>query len=177
MALVYIRRKKEPIEIDNDRARKIKLLRFGDINGNGKADPSELVDLGDEWAGELGQIAAVEITKERPAVVQVDPEAERRAEEARLRAIPIEKRVDVIGFGFFKLSWWMRSGRQETQKNPPEHVMDYARRYALAYLKANPKEVSIPITVYEPLLEKHWGKKESLSEKMRVVHRDEENRG
>lgn len=175
MALIYIKRRKEPIEIDNDRARRIKAMRFGDLNGNGKLDEHELIDLGDEWAGELGQIAAVEIKKEAPPRPVYDPEAERRAEEAKLRAIPIDKRVDAIGFGFFKLTWWMRSGRSPEHKEPPAHVMDYARRYALDYLKKNPNEVGIPINVYEPLLEKHWGKKKSLADEKRIIHSEVEN--
>ena len=61
MALIFIKKRREPIEIEYTRAKKIKDLRFGDINGNGKGAPLETVNLGDEWAGELGQISAVEL--------------------------------------------------------------------------------------------------------------------
>lgn len=178
MALIYIKRKREPIEVSNDRARKIKQLRFGDPDGSGnnKAEPTEMIDLGDEWAGELGQIVSVEMTKERPvAVKQNNEEVERLEQEARLRALPIEKRVHAIGFGFFKLSWWMRSGQRE--KEPPEAVMSLAEKAALDYLKEHKDATQIASNVYEPILTKYWGKREptTLADKMRVIHKPEEN--
>lgn len=64
MALIEIKGRKEKIVIDNMRAVKIKVLRFGDIDGNGAVDPKDGIDLGD-WAGEIGMIRSVEIEKSK----------------------------------------------------------------------------------------------------------------
>lgn len=61
MALIKIRGRKEPITVDNARGRQIKTLRFGDAAGNGKADPHDDLDLGDEWAGMLGQVEWIQL--------------------------------------------------------------------------------------------------------------------
>ena len=63
MATIKIRGRREPITVDDTRARKIKVLRFGDVNGKGKADPHEDLDLGDEWAGTIGMVEWVELGK------------------------------------------------------------------------------------------------------------------
>lgn len=68
MALIKIRMRKELITVDNVRGKKVKLLRFGDVNGKGKADPQTELDLGDEWCGTVGMVEWVEIGKEaKPA--------------------------------------------------------------------------------------------------------------
>lgn len=157
MAFIYIRGRREPIEIENDRARKIKALRFGDINGENKADPSEMVDLGDDWAGELGKITAVEITKKPVERAKSDPEAEHKIEEARMLALPIETRLEQLGYGYFKLSWWMRSGQRE--KEPPEAVMAEAAKASKDWYKLHPSTAFPPNSAYEPILSKYWGAK------------------
>lgn len=63
MSLIKIRGRKELIEVDHERGRKIKTLRFGDANGSGKADPKDDLDLGDEWAGTVGMVEWVELGK------------------------------------------------------------------------------------------------------------------
>lgn len=55
--------RKELITVDDIRGRKIKTLRFGDFHGNGKGDPKDDLDLGDEWAGSLGMVEWVELGK------------------------------------------------------------------------------------------------------------------
>lgn len=176
MALIVIRRRKEPIEIENARAQRIK-ERWVGTDTVAKAEPDELLDLG-EWAGKYSQIESIEMTRPKRVEVVKDPLAEEKAEHARLLAMKIEDRVDAIGFGMFKITWWMRSGRQPAHKEPPKEVMDFAKRYALTYLKAHPTETSIPSNVYTELLVKHWGAREpSLADKMRVVHSDDENKG
>ena len=64
MAIIKIRGRKETITVDNMRGRKIKIARFGDIDGRGKMDPKTDLDLGDDWAGTIGQIEWVEIGKD-----------------------------------------------------------------------------------------------------------------
>lgn len=61
MALIHIRRRQEPITISDERARILKDRKFGnEIKHVQKAEPSESVDLG-EWAGEYGEIRAIDI--------------------------------------------------------------------------------------------------------------------
>lgn len=161
MALIFIKRRKEPIEISDERARKIKNLRFGDIDGIGKAEPTEMIDLGDEWAGELGQIIAVELTKKKSTTPVMNEFEKQVQDEQRLRELPPEKRIEVIGFGFFKLAWWMRSNKVE--ETPSEEIIALAREAALKYLAQYPFAVRIPSDIYEGILTKYWGKKQSTN--------------
>lgn len=172
---IYIRGRKEPVIIeDNDRARRIKRLRFGDpTTGEGKADPSELLDLGDEWAGEIGKISGVEIKKEEPKrEPPPDPRIEREKELKELLALSFEERAKRRLF-FFEMRWWKRSGMKE--KIPPEAVKSEALKMAVDWFKKNPNEAYLDISALEPLLVKYWGaetKQPTLAEKMRVVHRE-----
>lgn len=63
MALIKIRGRKDPIEIDREKGIKIKTLRFGDVNGRGKADSKDDLVIGDEWAGTVGLVEWVELGK------------------------------------------------------------------------------------------------------------------
>jgi hypothetical protein len=63
MARVKIRGRKDAIEIEDSRARQIKVLRFGRPDGTGKADPHDDLDLGDDWAGMLGQVDWIELDR------------------------------------------------------------------------------------------------------------------
>lgn len=63
MPIIKIRGRREPIEVDYDRANKIKTLRFGGINGLGKADPKDDLVIGEEWAGTIGLVEWVELGK------------------------------------------------------------------------------------------------------------------
>ena len=155
MAFIYIRKRREPIEVENERARKIKLLRFGNQDGEGKADPSDLIDLGDDWAGEIGQISSVEITKTRPQEVKVDPLKEQNEWRAAQLAMPVEVRAKNLTV--FKIAWFMRSGMK--QKEPPPTVMEFAERMALNWFKAHPNAPELGGDVLEELLTKHWGAK------------------
>lgn len=69
MAKIKIRGRKEAITIEDDRARQIKVLRFGNSDGIGKADPHDDLDLGDEWAGMLGQVDWIELDR-KPEVMK-----------------------------------------------------------------------------------------------------------
>lgn len=162
MALVHIKKRQDPIVISNERARKIKVMRFGTEANDYKdaLDPRELIDLGDLWAGEIGEIKGIELTPDsKPAPIMSAHDRKIEEVEAELAAMPIEQRVDAIGYGFFKLHWWMRSGRKEEESKPREEIMDMARKAGLDYLKSHPSEVSIPAKVYEPIFMQHWGEK------------------
>lgn len=63
MALISIKGRKDPIEVPNDIARKVKRRWLGVFEtGEGKAEKTDVLDLGD-WAGEYGQIKSVELDK------------------------------------------------------------------------------------------------------------------
>lgn len=170
MAFIKVKGRREPIEISNERARKIKALRFGDgISESSKSDPTEMIDLGDEWAGELGQIVAIELTRDRPVVQQqTDPQADEKRWRAEMLAMPIEERAKHLGS--FKMSWWFRS--RMVEKEPPAAVIEYAEKLALAWFKENPNAPELDARVLEPLLVKNWGERRGregssgLAEKM-----------
>lgn len=166
MALIYIRARREPIEIENERARKIKALRFGDINGENKADPSEMIDLGDAWAGELGRIVAVEMTKVEKSAPKYDPNKEMNEYIASQRKLPIKERAAQLAR--FKMSWWSRSGMKE--KEPPQAVLAEALKLSLDYYKEHPDAYEVPMSILEPVLVKYWGSKipETLAEKKKL---------
>lgn len=163
---IYIKRKKDPIEVTEDRARKIKLLRFGN-DGENKADPEELIDLGDEWAGKLGEITAVEIKKDVPKTKPIDPDAERREWMRQELAKPIEERAKELAL--FKIAWWMRSGMKE--KEVPKTVLEVAEQEALKWFTEHPNAPQLDTSVLEPILVKYWGTaKPKLGTQKRVVH-------
>lgn len=73
MALISIKGRKEPIEISNEIARKIKHRWCGDVNtGAGKADKTDILDLG-EWAGEYGAIRSIELDRGPAPAPKVKP--------------------------------------------------------------------------------------------------------
>ncbi len=64
MALIKIKGRKDALTIPDDVARKIKQRKFGDESrGVEKALSNDLVDLGDEWSGEYGQIVSIELER------------------------------------------------------------------------------------------------------------------
>lgn len=66
MAKIFIKSRKEPLEIPNEKAKQIKLRWCGDSNtGAGKAERDDILDLG-EWAGEYGSIRSIELDRFTP---------------------------------------------------------------------------------------------------------------
>lgn len=167
--LISVRGRKEPIEVEEERGRKIKTLRFGDLNGNGKADLDTDIDLGDEWSGQLGRITAIEFVRAEVERVEVDTEEIKQKQyiESQLK-LPPSKRGG--NFGLFKISWWMRSGMRADQKEPPAAVMKEVEKISTAYFTKHPKAYDLPSNILEPVLVKHWGEKKpkTLGEMKRV---------
>lgn len=163
MGFIYIKRRREPIEVANDRAYRVKCRWLG-IDDTPKAEPTEVLDLG-EWAGEYSQIVSVEMSKEAPKPAKTYEEEERE-KHAELMRTPVEERAKMLGA--FKLGWFVRS--HMTQKEPPATVMDVAERVALAYLKKNPRVAFATNDVFEPIFKQHFGKKAAptLAEKMTI---------
>lgn len=69
MAKITIKGRKEPIEVENEIAKRVKSRWCGDpTTGAGKAQKDDILDLG-EWAGEYGSIRSIELDKYKPAQV------------------------------------------------------------------------------------------------------------
>lgn len=165
--LVTIRRRKEPVEVDEERGRKIKLLRFGDVDGNGKAEPDTDIDLGDEWSGKLDQIVSIEFVKvSENNGAAYNPEEDWKKHEAELLKLSPAERAESMGS--FKMSWFMRSKMQ--QKQPPAKVLAEAKKIATKFFEKNPRVATLPSNVLEPLLQKHFGKDKghNLAESKRI---------
>lgn len=156
MAFIFIKRRKEPIDISPERAYKIKCRWLG-IDGVEKADPTDTVDIG-SWAGEYSQILSIEIPKDRKPVdnVKFDTSDDTfKKEEMRLLAMPIEDRAKLLDM--FEIRWFMRSGM--TEKIVPQDVIEQAKALAYEYFKNNPLSAFVPLDVFEPLLAMRWGVK------------------
>lgn len=64
MSLIKIKGRVDGIKVSYSTAKKIKQMKFGDdtvFPVISKAKATDLIDLGEEWAGEFGQIASIQI--------------------------------------------------------------------------------------------------------------------
>lgn len=145
MAIITIRGRREPITIENDRARKIKLLRFGDLAGNGKADPGEMIDLGDEWAGEIGKISSIEISREIPKTNRNFEEETEKEIKIFIALSPEKKGAHT---GWFEIAYAMRTGF----KKPSEELLTKVREFQIQYFRKNTTIGKIPPDAYGELL-------------------------
>lgn len=60
MSIIIVKGRREPIEIEKDRAKLIKARWLG-IDGQPKADPEDILDLGDMWTGQYKRIDSIEL--------------------------------------------------------------------------------------------------------------------
>lgn len=146
MALIKIRGRADPIVIDNERAKKLKARKFGD--GVAKADPHDLVDLGD-WAGEYGRITEIELDrKDTYAEAKRREEEKEKAETERWLALPAkEKGANTMRF---KLSWSIRI--KDFKAEVPEKVLKQVQEIQTKYYEEHPKAENCPSSLYEHLL-------------------------
>lgn len=159
MAKIYVKRKLDPIEIGNERAKIIKADWL--ITANKK----DIADLG-SWAGVLGDIVSIEI--EAPRMEIKDPrdnyQEEIEKNRERLLRMPIEERANLLEW--FKIYYFMKSGFEI--KEPPREVMIKAYKIQLQYFKFFPNMIRVPAIEFDDLLNVELGNKEveTLSEKM-----------
>lgn len=148
MARIKIRGRQEYIEIENDRAKKLKLLKFGD-DTHPAAAPTELVDLGD-WSGELGRVVEIEMTKKD------DSEARRREEEAekqrkekeeaeRWLKLPAEEKAKPATM--FETIYCLRTTGQFRGEVPAD-IAKKAYEIRVAWFKKNPSSTHCPQSEY-----------------------------
>jgi hypothetical protein len=163
MAIIVIKRRREPIEMANDRAQKIKDRWLG-LNNQPKAEPNDLVDL-DVWAGEYSQIASIEITRPAPTPVStaVDYEAEAKKEREAFFKKTIEERGQSTAR--FELSYSVRTGNFS---KAPDEIIEKAKKIQVEWYRANPDKhwQDFPMEAYGDLMPAKKGV--SLSEKMTI---------
>lgn len=165
MAQIWIKGRKEPIEVSREIAKQVKHRWCGDPStGAGKADKTDVFQI-DDFAGEYGMIKMIEIDKIK---VEFDHEAHRKAQEAEEEKqrqewlqMPPEKKAKHLGQ--FKLAWSVR--HNFSKEDPPQDVLDQAEKLQLEYYRNNPQAEAIPPRVYESLLP---GKPESLVDRMKM---------
>lgn len=150
MARIKIRGRFEAIEIDNARAQKVKDRKFGN-NGVEKAEPQELVDLGN-WAGEYGRIVEIELDSTRREVSaesreEIHKREEKEAQETWERKTPEEKGEST---GWFSFAYSSEAG--DYSARPSEKILKKARILQTAYFKKNPAVRIMPREEYGDLL-------------------------
>ena len=149
MAFIKIRGRREPVEIDNERARQVKARKFG-TDTIEKADPREDLDLGDVWSGEYGQVIGIELTpvkKPQKSKQEEYQEEERKRIEAWNKLTPTQKGKHL---GRFKFIFASRSGNY--RQDPPTSILKEAEKIQTTYYKKHPKALECPRAEYEELL-------------------------
>lgn len=168
MATIKIRGRLEPITVTDDVAKKVKDRKFG--NGNvPKAEPNELLDLGD-WSGEYGRIVEIELSK-KP---DTDDSAAKRKEEEKAQdeawyALSLEEKASKLGFFKFMMSG--RTGDFRWEPTPDMEKKIVARQ--LEWFKANPRTFNPPTTFYGDLLPPKKNRP-TLGQMKRITHNEDE---
>ena len=163
MAKIKIRGRLEPIEIENEKAQKVKDRKFG-FNGVEKAEPTDLVDLG-EWAGEYSRIVEIEMTKTSSTRDYAAEKQEREEQERKEQWLKMSPETKAEQIGWFKLAYSMRLGQFKT--DPPENVIKEVTARLVKFYTENPTAETYPHSLTEDLLPKK-GNTQTLAEKMKM---------
>jgi len=166
MALVFIKSRQQPIEINTEKARGIKARWLGDsFNKIEKADIHDVLDLG-EWAGEYGQIRSIDLYSKHPDEEREsrqkkmeEEQREQRMKEDEFRKLPPEEKAKKMEF--FKVTWSVRNGFKS--EPIPQKVLDKVYQIQLKYYKNNPEALSVPMSEFILILPKN--KSELLEDK------------
>lgn len=154
MAFIKIRGRLEAIQVDDARARKIKERKFGVEGIVAKAEPNELIDLGD-WSGEYGRI--VEIEMSRKPEENTKREMEERAEMTKNEhwfATPAK--VKARSLEWFKLCYSART--KEWRWEPDAETSVKATSIQEKWFTENPRSFTTPPKEYGDLLPPRGGK-------------------
>lgn len=160
MAIIHIKRRKEPIIVSEERAKKLKDVWLKTPKS------ADLIDL-DEWSGAMSEIVSIELEKKETKKVAIDYELEQAKIEKGILATPISQRAKMLGQ--FKLSWFMRSGMIE--KEPPADVLGKAEKLAFEFYTKNPNVIRVYPEVFEPLLFVKFGIRKNKSVNDALVER------
>jgi len=143
MATIKIRGRRDPIEVSDERGKKLKNQKFG-FNGIAKADPSTPVDLGDIWCGALSQIESIEIEGKSKSAAPQEYVRGKIHEYNRWwqKLTPEQKGAQVH---YLKLQWQMAKGgsREETI---PEDVLEAIIEVRTEYFRKNPDAFYCPLS-------------------------------
>ena len=162
MATIIIKGNRLPIEIDNARAREIKYRWLG-INGSPKADPEDMVDIG-EWAGKYNRILEIRMNKEEPQrkdVAQERIDEQKEETEVWLKLTPEQKGCRMARFHFL---YACRTGKYN--ELPHKKISYLAQKIQNDYYRKYPTARFVPSEVYGELLPPRVGEK--LTDKMRI---------
>ena len=147
MAIIVVKGRREPIELENDRAEKIKARWLG-LDDTPKADPNDVVDLG-VWAGEYGRIVEIEMSR---VVIHQNVEdsfakqaREQREADERWKAMTPEAKSKATGK--FKLKYLMMTKQQAT----PE-VLAKVEKALLDFYKKAQADIHAPDTLWYQFL-------------------------
>lgn len=151
MARIVIKGRREPIEIEYERAAKIKNRWLG-VNGEEKATKDDILDLG-IWSGEYGRIAEIELipsftssqSVEDPLKKYEDEEQKRIAEWVTLTPEQKGSRLSR-----FKLAYGHKTGKYN--EPVPEDILKKAEKIQVDYYKKNPKAFGVPYEAFGDLL-------------------------
>ena len=155
-AQIYIKGRKEPIEVTNEVARSVKARWCGDVlTGAGKAEKDDILSL-DDWAGEYGMIKMIELDKISAKAIDSETlirnREDREAQEEKQKQVwidtPAEKKAESLSH--FKLAW---SRYHDFRKDdPPQEALDKAYKIQVEYFRAHPSAVLVPSTEFGELL-------------------------
>jgi len=142
--LIYIKKRPEPIKVSYERGQKVKAL-WADEN----RPRDNIIDLGDEWSGELREIKAIttEKVEKNPDMKPVSSiDEERKAIEEKVemfKRLPAEEKakwLDTELIESYKFHFRFQTGGQL----PTDDQIQKVRLFVLKYLQENPEAANVP---------------------------------
>lgn len=128
MSVIKVKGRLDPIIISYDRAKKVKQKKFGDDTVNPpvlKASPSDLIDLGKDWAGMYGQIVSIELGDEPRASQPQIKEPEYTPEDRLFAQKEIQRIGRELGFGKNKKIKKLTLTRSSLNEYKEKHGVEY----------------------------------------------------
>lgn len=161
MALIYVKRRKDPIKISNQRAQAVKDAKFG--NGDTpKAENDEFLDLG-IWAGQFGEIVQIELDEvvsvKAVDTTELDRQKQIEQDEAEMRAMSKEDLANRHLRMFALWKWFGWSHMQE--KEAPQEAQDFMYKKLLSFFKKNPSAIYPPNELSDAFKSHFFGVKKS----------------
>lgn len=149
--IIKIKKRDFPIEVSTELAQQIKNRKYG-LNGARQADPGDLVDFGDKWAGTYADIHQIEIIREPKKVVKTDEELAAEYDREML-AMPIEERAKILGFSL-RNNFYIST---DPRRDMTEEEKVQAISLQLDYFRANPNAPQVPKPVAIAMVRKILG--------------------
>jgi len=166
MARIYIKGRREPLEIENTRAQMVKNRKLG-LNNKTMADPMDMVDLGD-WCGEYGRIGEIELTQTQGSRIDTYQDIADKKERQRVKkwkAMSPQGKAEQLGA--IRLSYSVRIGDYKAEI--PEELVKEIVAIRKKFYEEQPDVEKVPAELYEHLLPPRRGNgsmTKDLAEKM-----------